>query len=121
MSRLRSKTEPTSGPGLESLSASDRRLVEQFLVLLRNEFGPRLRDFRVFGSKIRGETHEESDLDLLVLIKQRTTADRTRIISAALDLSPWIDVKVIDWDAYHSPMSRATGFYKEMRQHSVRP
>ena len=35
---------------------------------LRIAFGERLREVRLFGSYARGEAHEESDVDVLVLV-----------------------------------------------------
>lgn len=35
---------------------------------LRRRFGPRLREMRLFGSYARGEAHEDSDVDVLVVV-----------------------------------------------------
>ena len=37
---------------------------------LRTLFGERLREVRLFGSYARGEAHEDSDVDVLVLIDE---------------------------------------------------
>lgn len=35
---------------------------------MRSALGPRVRDIRLFGSYARGEAHEDSDVDVLVVI-----------------------------------------------------
>lgn len=52
-----------------------------------------------------------SDLD-------RDARDRVRAI--AHEISSWLSLVIADFDEYHRPVSRATGFYKEMREESVR-
>ena len=42
---------------------------------LRATFGPRLRDVRLFGSYARAEAHEESDVDVLVLVDRLDLAE----------------------------------------------
>jgi len=112
------KIEPEAALGL--LAEEERRWVEEFRKEIKADLGPRLRDLRIFGSKLRGDFHEESDVDLLVLLEGMRSEDRNRIIDLAHSISTWLDVRVVDFDAYHSPPSRATGFYEEMRKESVR-
>lgn len=105
---------------LGRLSVSEREAVGKFILELRQEFADRVKDIRIFGSKIRGDSHPESDIDLLVLIDSLKQAEWERIVDMAYFASASIDAKVTDYDGYHSPASRATGFYKEMREESVR-
>jgi predicted nucleotidyltransferase len=52
---------PPLPPSLRpALSAYERQL--------RSIFGERLRELRLFGSYARGEAHEDSDVDILVLV-----------------------------------------------------
>ncbi|MGI9120031.1 MAG: nucleotidyltransferase domain-containing protein [Acidimicrobiales bacterium] len=79
-----------------------------------------MRDLRLFGSKVRGDDHDESDIDVLVLIEgcdYQTSAD---IGVLARSISSWLSPLASDFDAYHRPSSRASGFYQEMRNESVR-
>jgi predicted nucleotidyltransferase len=45
-----------------------RSPLEAYAVRLRAIFGKRLREIRLFGSYARGEAHEDSDIDVLVLV-----------------------------------------------------
>lgn len=50
------------------MSSAVRRSLEAYASRLRARFGERLRDVRLFGSYARGEAHEDSDVDVLVLV-----------------------------------------------------
>src|SRR3954466_6574374 len=51
-----------------SLPASLRPALAEYAGSLRALFGDRLRDVRLFGSFARGQAHEDSDVDVLVLV-----------------------------------------------------
>lgn len=75
---------------------------------------------RIFGSKVRGDAHDESDIDVLVLVDGADTPTRHAIADLAVEISPWLSPVVYDFERYHAPVSRASGFYEEMRRESVR-
>jgi predicted nucleotidyltransferase len=110
----------TAEEALRRLTSEERRAVEEFRAQLRARYGARLRDLRLFGSRARGEAHEESDLDILVLLDGTDLATLTAIVELAMSISPWLSPHVFDFDCYHAPVSRATGFYRELRKESVR-
>jgi len=49
-----------------------RPALEAYAGRLRSLFGDRLRELRLFGSYARGEAHEDSDVDVLVLVEGLT-------------------------------------------------
>jgi predicted nucleotidyltransferase len=62
-----------------SLDASERRVVERFVELLRKEFGVDVRGVWLYGSRARGEhPHDESDVDLLVVLARESWRDHSR-------------------------------------------
>jgi len=44
--------------------------LSEYAARLRDVFGERFVELRVFGSLARGEAHEDSDIDVLVLVEQ---------------------------------------------------
>jgi predicted nucleotidyltransferase len=112
----------TADAALSRLDPADRCLVEAFRDRVREQLGPRLRDLRLFGSKVRGDDHEESDLDILVLVDalDEATFDAIIEVASALRGPSLVSPHVREFDAYHAPRSRASGFYQEMREQSVR-
>ena len=51
-----------------SLRRDERDALARFVTFVRQRFGTRVRDLRLFGSRARGEGHEHSDLDVLVVV-----------------------------------------------------
>jgi predicted nucleotidyltransferase len=61
---------------------------------LRARFGDRLRELKLFGSRARGEGHEESDLDVLVVVDGLTSLEAREIAQYAGDILTRHDVFV---------------------------
>ena len=66
-----------------ALSALERAALSDFRARLLERFGVRLVRFALFGSRARGEGHEESDLDLLVLVRSLSRDERRAAIDDA--------------------------------------
>ena len=105
---------------LALLTDEDRRAIVRFRDELRARYGARVRDLRLYGSKVRGDDHAESDIDLLVLLDAVDWPTERAIINLAGDIDPRLAPAIDAFDHYHAPPSRATGYYKEMRRESVR-
>lgn len=69
-----------------ALSATERTALADLRRRLTARFGGRLARFTLFGSRARGEGHEESDLDVLVLVHQLTRQERRATIDDAGDV-----------------------------------
>lgn len=110
----------TAEEALSRLDPAERSWVEEFRTRVRDRYGERIRGMRLFGSKVRGDEHDGSDVDLLILVEDLDTETWKEILELAGSISVWLDPKVLDFEGYHEPKSRATGFYKEMRKESVR-
>lgn len=70
---------PTLGP-------TERRALGTLAAFVRERFGARVRDLRLFGSRARGEGHEDSDLDVLIVIDGLTTAERREVWDRSADM-----------------------------------
>ena len=62
-----------------TLRAAERQAMQALTEWVRQHFGGRVRDLRLFGSRARGEGHD-SDLDVLVVV-ERLTGDEWREIA----------------------------------------
>ncbi len=110
----------TAEEALSRLDPEERGWVEEFRDRLREMLGPRLRDLRLFGSKVRGDSGPESDIDLLVLVDGADSKTWHSVMDLAHSISSLLSAHVYDFELYHAPISRASGFYREMRKESVR-
>lgn len=86
-------------------------LLGDFAEYLRRRFGKRLREVTLFGSWAKGTPHEESDLDVLVVVDALTTSERREIWNAAFDLD-----EGLGGDPRHlSPLCYPTAQANELR------
>src|SRR5215212_6553822 len=96
-----------SGP--VSLPPVVRENLDAFVARLRGLFGPRLISVRLFGSYARGEAHEESDVDCLVLLDRVDPADDRAVTDLAGDLTWQIGGVVI------SPLIMSEAAFEEWK------
>ena len=68
------------------LSEKERLLLEEFKGLLFKCFPGEIQEIRVFGSRARGQSTPESDLDVLVVTQHEDYHLSDRIIDLACDL-----------------------------------
>lgn len=61
---------------------------------MRARFGTRLRELALFGSRARGEGHEDSDVDVLVVIEGLTGPEAREVAYEAGDVLTRHDVLV---------------------------
>ena len=65
----------------------------RFAAALRERFGERLCEVVLFGSRARGDAHEDSDVDVLVVIEGLSEQERL----AVLDLASATDGASSEW------------------------
>jgi len=58
--------------GLHHLSRDEKEIVESFVEDLRNTLGNEIVKIVLFGSKTRGDFREESDIDIFILVREKT-------------------------------------------------
>lgn len=57
---------------LKHLTATEKKVIENFARLVRAALGDNLIDVEIFGSKVRGDFKKDSDIDILIVVKERT-------------------------------------------------
>jgi predicted nucleotidyltransferase len=88
-----------------SLAPDERALLERFAEVATERLGESLHSIWLFGSRARGEppAHEDSDIDLLVLVEDASWDGRGRVHRAFDEaaaelglehLSPWFSVHI---------------------------
>ena len=60
---------------LSHLMPNDRAAIMEYVARIRNRFPDCILAVTLFGSKVRGDTDAESDIDLLVLVDAESTRD----------------------------------------------
>jgi predicted nucleotidyltransferase len=62
-----------NGERLQHLSDQERAALEEFLTKLRGQHGSEVVLVSLFGSKVRGDFDEESDIDVLLVVENRNS------------------------------------------------
>ncbi len=68
------------------LTRGETAALADFVAALRGRFGDRVAECALFGSRSRGEAHEASDLDVLVVVDGLCSAERREIAHLAGDM-----------------------------------
>lgn len=76
-----------ASPAAVRLPAMVDATLRAFLTGVRERFGPRVAEIRLFGSYARGDAREDSDVDCLVLLDRVDQDDDRAITSLAADLT----------------------------------
>ena len=74
-------------PRLHHLTPHERGVLAEFLSQLREQFSDRIAHVWLFGSKVRGDFDEESDVDLLIVARDGSDALGKAVGGIAYDLS----------------------------------
>ncbi len=99
-------------------------VAREFADWLREELGDIVLDVRVFGSTARGEVHEESDVDVFILLSRRLTMDeRLELAGKMFDLLMDTDI-FIQWveqteERWETPLMQATGLARAVKEEGV--
>lgn len=79
-------------PTVEAPSPALVETVARFARALRERFGESVSAVRLFGSFARGEAHEESDVDVAVVLEHADWRTRCEVIDLATDIGLAVDI-----------------------------
>jgi len=69
-----------------SLTPAEARALDDLVASVRALLGAELVELRLFGSRARGEGHQDSDLDIAVVVTEPGLARRRDVHDAAFDI-----------------------------------
>ena len=82
------------GSSLNHMSKTERRAIERFGDDVKNRLGEYVVRMSVFGSKVRGDFRETSDIDVLVIVKERSLRVMDQIAEITSDLNVEYDLSI---------------------------
>lgn len=94
----------------EPPTSTVRESLGRFRALLEERFGSRLREIVLFGSRARGDAHEESDVDVLVVIDSLTPEERRVVVDLSYDVDtagPWLGLSPLAYSTQQASELRA--------------
>jgi predicted nucleotidyltransferase len=89
--------------GLDRLNPKEREAILEFVHLLEDRFGDRISSVALFGSKARGESTPDSDIDLLVVVDSDDwrVHKKIRYLAADVCLKYEVDLSPRVWSRSH--------------------
>ncbi len=82
------------GGNLDHMSQIERYAVEQFGKTVKSCLGEYVLKMSVFGSKVRGDYRATSDIDVLVIVKERSLRIMDQIAEITSDLNIKYDLSI---------------------------
>jgi predicted nucleotidyltransferase len=107
------------------MTDNDRQIISKFKGRVSGTALARVRKIILFGSRVREDASEDSDLDLLVLVDEMGTGLEEELEDAAYavmwehDFRPIISLKVFTEARYKSALERGYSFYKNVEREGV--
>lgn len=108
---------------LKYLTANERQALSLLVKKLRAQLSNQLVQIKIFGSKVRGTFHEESDLDVLLIVQERTEAilDTIAAIHLEIELQYNLNISLIIYsqDEFEINERFESPFIKNIQRESV--
>lgn len=82
------------GGNLDHMSKTERYAIEQFGETVKNCLGEYVVKMSIFGSKVRGDYRATSDIDVLVIVKERSLHVMDQIAEITSDLNIKYDLSI---------------------------
>ena len=108
---------------LRGLKKKELEAVKEFCTAVKKTLGNDLVSLRLFGSKAKGEARRDSDIDLAVVVRRRSSRVWDRVLDAAfytnLKWEIYISPRVIESRALKDPKWRVTGFVRNLEREGI--
>lgn len=105
------------------LTDSEKQGVRAFAEKVKRLLGSSLLEFSVFGSKVRGDFDQESDIDILVVIEDEDWRVREEVVKIASDINMEYECNIspVIYSRREHEMNRYFGtlFIKEIEREGV--
>ncbi len=110
-------------PEHRALTTTEQQALERFKTALRSLLGDNLLSLRLFGSRVRGEGTEESDLDVLVLGREEDRALCRCIVEESLEVDLTYGTNlaptILSAEEYQENKEHQTPFYRNVERESL--
>ncbi len=108
---------------INTLNTKEKKAIAELLLKLKVIYGLRLEKIILYGSKARGDADQESDIDILVLIKDMqsrfTESRRINTITNEIDLKYDLFISAIPVDTQFFQVAGDLPFYYNVMSEGI--
>ncbi len=101
----------------------DRTAVEEFCKRIRYNLGKDVREIKLFGSKVTDRDNPESDIDLFIVVSEKTAEVESFILDTAFDIdlkyNVYISTRIVSESVLKDTVWRITPFIKKIEREGV--
>ncbi|UJS18805.1 MAG: nucleotidyltransferase domain-containing protein [Candidatus Jettenia sp.] len=107
------------------MKEEDKEIVLEFKRRLTEDIRVQIEKVIVFGSRARGEGTEDSDLDVIVLVREKTPKIEKKLEDVAYsvmwdyDFRPIISLKVFSKSQFDEATAKGFSFYKHIQKEGI--
>ncbi len=108
---------------MSALTTDERNAVAEFARLLREKLGALVKEIILFGSKARGDSERESDIDILIVLSRLSWEIKKTIseLAAEENLKHNVLISTIRYDvaSWENPVIKASPFGAIVRKEGI--
>lgn len=100
-----------------------RKAVDKFVKMSMDKCGDKLEEIILFGSVVRGEANEDSDIDILVITKEDSFKMQKLLSEIVIDVllttGIYLSLKVLSPEEYNHLKKINSSFYRNVSREGI--
>lgn len=76
------------------LNQKENKKIIEYTKRLKRSLGKDLLCLKLFGSKVRGDFTKDSDIDILIIVKEKSLNLRNKIYDILFEIDPYYELKI---------------------------
>lgn len=106
-----------------ALNKKEEQAVKAFVSAIRKNLKDQLIETKIFGSKVRGDYSQDSDIDILIILKERskylTDTLYEKLLDIELEYDSKISLTVFSQEEYQHNVNAHTPFIESLANEGV--
>ena len=106
-----------------ALNKKEKQAVKAFVATIKKNLEDQLLETKIFGSKVRGDYSQDSDIDILIVLKERSKyiidTLYEKLLSIELEYDSKISLTIFSQTEYQNNLNAHTPFIESLNNEGV--